>query len=191
VTPRPDDDALTWDGDDDPTLDVGANARAGDDALDEGTDAASPASDASRPAVSLPAGYTAVGKGSESLAARPGGASADAESAERVADADAEGEPHGMGNAALVGIGIFAGVYLLLTLGWILGAARLQLVAQLFLEPVAFQITLWLAVLALPLWFATVFWLTSGKRSWLRFTLLAAGALLLIPWPFILAGVFR
>jgi hypothetical protein len=96
-----------------------------------------------------------------------------------------------MGNAALVGIGIFAGVYLLLTLGWILGAARLQLVAQLFLEPVAFQITLWLAVIALPLWFATVFWLTSGKRSWLRFTLLAAGALLLIPWPFIRAGVFR
>lgn len=178
VTPRPDDDALTWDGDDDPTLDVGANEQGSDAPEDEGTDAASPA-----PAPALPEGYTAVGKGSENVSAGVAEAAG-----EPPAEAD---EARGMGNAALVGVGIFAGIYLLLTLGWLLGAGRLQLVAQLFLEPVAFQVTLWLAVLALPLWFATVFWLTSGKASWLRFTLLAAGALLLIPWPFVLAGAFQ
>ena len=188
VSPRRDDDALTWDGDDDPTLDVGAPTV---DAPADGDAHGDTVTDASPPPVTLPPGYTAVGKGSESLPAR----GAEPATQERPTDgerpAEGDGEPRGMGNAALVGIGIFAGVYLLLTLGWLLGAARLQLVAQLFLEPVAFQITLWLAVLALPLWFATVFWLTIGKRSWLRFTLLAAGALLLIPWPFILAGAFR
>jgi hypothetical protein len=93
-----------------------------------------------------------------------------------------------MGNAALVGIGILSGVYLLLTVGWLLGAGRLQFVASLFLDPIAFQITLWLAVLALPLWFVTVVWLTRTTRAWVRFSLLIAGAVLLVPWPFVLAG---
>ncbi|QIG40398.1 DNA polymerase III subunit gamma/tau [Microbacterium sp. 4R-513] len=179
MTAGRDDDALTWDGDDDPTLDVGATR---DDEIE--TDAAS-----SLPVTgtSLPAGYRAVGKGSESLA--PAAGERD-EATSVITSDDMDAEPRAMGNAALIGIGIFAGVYLLLTLGWLLGAARLQLVAQLFLEPIAFQITLWLAVLALPLWFATVFWLTRGGRAWLRFTLLAAGAVLLIPWPFVLAGAF-
>ena len=53
MTAGRDDDALTWDGDDDPTLDVGAAAPG-----------------ESPP---LPAGWNAVGKGSETLdAAGPG-----------------------------------------------------------------------------------------------------------------------
>jgi len=165
------DDALTWDGDDDPTLETGAASSPGDETV---TDAA-----ASDPVV-LPAGYTAVGKGSESAAAP----------AAPESDADAEAQPgrRQMGNAALVGIGILSGVYLLLTVGWLLGAGRLQFVASLFLDPVAFQITLWLAVLALPLWFVTVVWLTRTTRAWVRFSLLIAGAVLLVPWPFVLAG---
>ncbi|TDN92610.1 DNA polymerase III subunit gamma/tau [Microbacterium sp. BK668] len=189
MTSGRDDDALTWDGDDDPTLEVGATSRPAPAPGHATTDASSsPGSET----VVLPEGYTAVGRGSESLAGAGEGRgagrdAADAEISSGAADADA---PASMGNAALVGVGIFAGVYLLLTLGWLLGAARLQLVAQLFLEPIAFQVTLWLAVLALPLWFASVFWLTAGKPSWLRFTLLAAGAVLLVPWPFVLAGAF-
>lgn len=148
----PDGEAFAWQGDDDPTL------------------VATP--------TALPDGYTAVGRGSESV----------------TNDADAEavttdsGEPASTGNAALIAVGVFAGIYLLLAIGWILGAARLQLVAQLFLEPVAFQVTMWLAVLAPPIWFVTTLVLTRGGRGWIRFTALAAGAILLVPWPFVLAG---
>lgn len=178
-----DDDALSWDGDDDPTLDVGPGASA----PERGRDAAAPPDSAT---VVLPEGYTAVGRGSESLSAVDSDRDEGTHDRRDAAEGGTDAEPRGLGNAALVGIGIFAGVYLLLALGWLLGTARLQLVAQLFLEPIAFQITLWLAVLALPLWFVTVFWLTQGKPAWLRFTLLAAGAVLLIPWPFVLAGAF-
>ncbi|MCR2784580.1 MULTISPECIES: DNA polymerase III subunit gamma/tau [unclassified Microbacterium] len=160
---RPDDDALTWDGDDDPTL-------AGN----------------TGPAAPLPAGYRAVGKGSERLDHPPHtDAAADRPATESETAADA---PAPLGNAALVGIGVFAGVYLLFCLGWLLGARNLQLVAQLFLDPIAFQVTLWLAVAAPPLWFATVFLLTRSARVWVRLTLLAAGAVLLVPWPFVLSG---
>lgn len=176
MTARSDDDALSWDGDDDPTLDVSTRDHEREPLeaktdVEGGDRAPAPAEPAP-----LPDGFTAVGKGSEAVAA------------ERRTDLDAS--TPAMGNAALIGVGIFAGVYLLLALGWLLGAGRLQLVAQLFLDPVSFQVTLWLAVLALPLWFATVFWLTRGARTWVRFVLLAAGAVLLIPWPFVLAGAF-
>lgn len=190
MTPGRDDDALKWDGDEDPTLDVGAGTPAPDPSSEQATDAASPADGDT---VVLPAGYTAVGKGSEQIqpAADAGSSTADAgdEATDAETGADEPGdERRPMSSAALVGIGILAGVYLLLSIGWLLGAARFQLVAALFLEPIAFQVTLWLAVLALPLWFVTVFWLTRGSRTWVRILLLVAGAVLLIPWPFVLAG---
>jgi len=176
VTGRRDDDALSWDGDDDPTLDVGETPAASDEPERRSTDAA-PAAD-SDTAV-LPNGYTAVGKGSEEVRRPEPSAGHDAED---------DGSRPSLSSAALIGLGIFAGVYLLLTVGWLLGAGRLQLVAQLFLDPIAFQITLWLAVAALPLWFLTVLWLTRTSASWMRFALLGAGAVLLIPWPFVLSG---
>lgn len=173
VTPGRDDDALSWDGDDDPTLDVGAAS------VDEVAGAPEP--------VTLPPGYTAVGKGNETLAS-PFVASREPKGeTPNVVDAEEAARPP-MGSASLIGLGVLAGVYLLLSIGWLLGTSRLQLVAALFLEPAAFQITLWLAVFALPLWFVTVLWLTRSTHAWVRFTLLIAGAVLLIPWPFVLAG---
>jgi hypothetical protein len=59
VTGRPDDDALSWEGDEDPTLDVGAK----------------------REPPTLPDGYTAVGKGSEQVAS---GSQADIDADENV-----------------------------------------------------------------------------------------------------------
>jgi hypothetical protein len=172
-----DDDALTWDGDDDPTLDARSRATApGEDIT-----ASTPAEPSSGPgdAGALPDGFTAVGKGSESLHTTP--------------TTDADGQTAGksrppLSNGALIGLGIFGGVYLLLTVGWLLGVARLQLVAGLFLDSVAFQFAFWLAVAALPLWFVTVLWFTRTSATWVRFSLLGAGAVLLIPWPFVLAG---
>jgi hypothetical protein len=178
-----DDDALTWDGDEDPTLDVGPSAAIPADEVRTSGDAAPAA--AGGVTGGLPDGFTAVGKGSEDVRTA------------RISDgeghADGDVEPAGeerapLSSAALIGLGIFGGVYLLLTIGWLLGAARLQLVAGLFLDPIAFQFALWLAVAALPLWFVTVLWFTRTSAAWVRFALLGAGAVLLIPWPFVLAG---
>jgi hypothetical protein len=37
-------------------------------------------------------------------------------------------------------------------------------------------------------WFVTVFALTRRSRAWVRLTWLIAGAVLLLPWPFIMLG---
>lgn len=171
---RPDDDALSWGGDDDPTLDVGAARDA------------SPAA-----APTLPPGYTAVGRGSEQAA--PSAAPRGADDAAGTPDAD----PAPAGNAALVAMGVIGGIYLLLALGWLIGGLRLQGVAGYLVaadgiaSPVWTAGTLaavWLAVLAPLIWFVTVFVTTRRSRPWLRGVLLVAGVLLLLPWPFIMVG---
>ncbi|SBS70508.1 DNA polymerase III subunit gamma/tau [uncultured Microbacterium sp.] len=153
-----DDDALSWQGDDDPTLDVGS----------------SPAEE--RPA--LPGGYQAVGRGS----AEVGRIEADG----TVTPA---GAPAPLGNAMLITFGILGGVYLLYTIGWIIGALRLDTVApMLIVSPAAYVPAFWLAVLAPALWFGVTLWLTRRSAAWVRIVWLIGGAVLLIPWPFIMIG---
>ena len=176
MTTGRDDDALTWDGDDDPTLDVGATA---------GSDPA-PEAAARRSAPELPSGYTAVGKGSETIGA------ADAPDAASVDDESPSGDtvaaPRSLGNGALVALGVLGGVYALYAIGWIIGGLRLQGRAQYLVLDVMYQGSLWLAVLAPVLWFATTFLLTRRSRAWVRFAWLAAGVVLLLPWPFVMIG---
>jgi len=149
-----DDDALSW-GDDDPTLDAGTT---------------------------LPPGYVAVGKGSETIVSTPapadGGVASEADSAQAA----------GLSNAALIILGVFGGIYALESIGWIIGGLRLQQYAEFLVAPLAYQVSLWLAVLTPLMWFVTVLFLTRGGRSWVRVLLLAAGALLVLPWPFIMVG---
>lgn len=157
-----DDDALSWDGDDDPTLAVGQ------------TPDAAPAP--------LPAGFTPVGRGSDTL-----GRAAAGEDTDAVAQAE-RGVKTPMGNATLVSLGILGGVYLLYALGWAIGGLRLQGRAAYLVTDVMFQGSFWLAVLAAPLWFATVYLLTAGGKAWVRFAWLIGGAALLLPWPFVMIG---
>jgi hypothetical protein len=178
VTTGRDDDALTWDGDDDPTLDVGA---AGSDVASE------PEAPAPTAAEGLPKGYTAVGKGSDTVA------SADAPNAASVESRPADGdtiatERRPLGNGALVTLGVLGGVYALYAVGWIIGGLRLQGRAQYLVLDVMYQGSLWLAVLAPVLWFATTFLLTRRSRAWVRFAWLAVGVVLLLPWPFVMIG---
>lgn len=166
VTDQRDDDALSWGGDDDPTLDVGAPRHA-----------------AQKPPTGLPDGYTAVGRGSERL-------TPDATPAHDDADG---GAPHGVGlqvsNAALVAYGIVGGIYLLFTIGWVVGGLRLQTVAPaLLVSPAAYVPFFWLAVLAPAIWFGATMLLTRTSAVWLRFVWLVAGIVLLVPWPFIMIG---
>ncbi|MFV0319106.1 MAG: DNA polymerase III subunit gamma/tau [Microbacterium sp.] len=147
------DDALTWDGDDDPTPEVGDTPPA------------------------LPEGYTAVGKGSETVGRiEPDGT------------VTMPADPAPMGNAALVGLGVLGGVYLLFTVGWVVGGLRLGGVAQFLVSPTIYNVALWLAVLAAPIWFGVTFLLTRESKTWVRIVWLLAGAVLLVPWPFAMVG---
>jgi hypothetical protein len=186
-----DDDALSWDGDDDPTLEVGAPSAA----------------------PVLPRGYTAVGPGSERVrgvddpaeragrggrgdkpapsgdAPESGAAPIEQGDAPGAEPAPAASAPHRpLGNVELVALGLLAGVYLLFTIGWIVGGLRLQPVAVFLVDPSAVVPALWLAFSAPALWFLTTYALTRRSPAWLRFAWLVGGAILLVPWPFVMIG---
>lgn len=164
---RRDDDALTWDGDDDPTLDVVPST------VSEPTPA------------SLPDGWSAVGKGSADVAATPDPDDAPVAASDSDAPVTA---PAATGNAALIATGVLGGVYFLYAIGWFIGGSRLQGVRSYLVTDVMYQGSLWLATLAPLIWFATVWLLTRGSKSWVRFTWLATGVVLLVPWPFVMIG---
>ncbi len=159
------DDALSWGGDEDPTLDVGST-RAAETAAVPRTEPAA-----------LPDGFNAVGKGADGV----GRIHSDG-----TVTMPADRRP--LGNSALITIGVVGGIYLLYTIGWVIGGLRLQGAAQYLVLDVMFQGSLWLAILAPALWFGTVFLLTRTARTWVRFVWLIAGVVLLVPWPFIMTG---
>jgi hypothetical protein len=163
-----DEDALAWDGDDDPTLDVGPKPTDSSEAA--------PVVEPPEPAA-LPTGYTAVGKGSDEV----GRVEADG-------TVTMPGQRQPMGNATLITLGILGGVYLLYAIGWIIGGLRLQGRADYLVTDVMFQGSFWLAVLSPLLWFATVFLLTAHAKAWVRIVWLVAGVALLLPWPFVMVG---
>ena len=170
-----DDDALTWDGDDDPTLDVGVEPVAAPEPADTPAETGA-----------LPDGWSAVGRGSETVE-RDAASDDDARPAAADTGEAAAREP--MGNAELISLGVLGGFSLLYAVGWLIGGLRLQAVAEFLVAPVAYQVSLWLAVLAPLVWFTTVCLLTAGSRTWVRFAWLAGGVVLLLPWPFIMVGV--
>jgi hypothetical protein len=91
------------------------------------------------------------------------------------------------GSAELVLLGVFGGVYLLYTLGWILSVLRVQNTAADPLSQFMFALGMWLAVLAPALWFGVTFALTRG-RTRARLVWLLVGAVVLLPVAFV-AGV--
>lgn len=184
VTSGRDDDALSWDGDDDPTLDV---RTAGDeDSSVSGAHESAPAQPEVQPvpdpAADLPDGYTPVGKGSETYLS----------SVNRDARAETIGdEPDhtsSMGNAELISLGVLGGFSVLYAVGWLIGGLRLQGTAEFLVAPLAYQVSLWLAVAAPLVWYATALVLTRGRRLWVRFAWLIGGVVVLVPWPFIMVG---
>lgn len=155
------DDALRWDGDDT----VPAKERP------------------------LPPGWNAVGRGSETVA--DGGRARDAET---DVDADAAGdEPReasgGLSTPMLLLVGIVGGIYLLYTIGWIVGGLRLQPLASFLVADAMFLPWFFLAIAAPALWFLAAWVLTRRRASWIRVAALLAGAVLLVPWPFVTVGV--
>jgi hypothetical protein len=146
-----DDDALRWQGDDDPTL---------------------------------APGWKTVGK---AVPLEGSSTAAESNAADSQADAPAADAAKQAGSAELVMLGVLGGVYLLYSIGWLIAATTAP--PQLA-DPVAqfmYSLGRWFAVAAPALWFATVLWLATEHRR-ARLSWLIAGAVLLVPVPFVLRG---
>ena len=93
--------------------------------------------------------------------------------------------PAGLSSAALIGFGIFAGIYLLFSVAWLITALRNPTQIADALGNAMFQFGLWLSVAAPAIWFGAVFYLGKDKKVSTRLLYLLLGAAILIPWPYI------
>ena len=177
MNPTRDDDALNWAGDEDPTLQVGDVDRAAPEPIGMVEDWT-----VAEPSFGAKTSADAVGS----------------DDVEQLDDADTAApepetgdEPAAQSSAALVGMGILGGMYLLYTIGWFIGVSRIDRPTS---DPVAqfmFSVGTWLAVAAPLAWFGATFWLTTNHPR-ARLAWLLAGVILLVPLPFIFGiGVGR
>jgi hypothetical protein len=155
----PDDDALRWEGDDDPTLAPGWKAVGAPVPFEGSTEATE--TDAPAHADDTPA--TDV---------------------DTIEDADAARQP---GSTELVVLGVLGGIYLLYSIGWLIAATTAPPQLADPLAQFMYSLGRWLAAAAPVLWFATVLWLAAEHRR-ARLLWLIAGAVLLVPVPFLLRG---
>lgn len=88
--------------------------------------------------------------------------------------------------AVTAATGVLGGVYLMYSVGWILGIQLLSIPGPTLLIEIMYQFGEFLAIIASALWFATTLALTRGGRPAGRLGWLALGALVLVPWPFLL-----
>lgn len=148
-----DDDALSWEGDDDPTL---------------------------------APGWKRVGNAVSATDASPEAAATadDGEEAAETADDDAPAVRRQTGSAELLILGVLAGVYLLYTVGWLLTAVRTDAPGTSVVGDAMYTLGLWLAVLAPALWFGLAYAVVSRPSR--RLLWLIAGAIVLVPLPFVL-----
>lgn len=155
----PDDDALRWEGDDDPTLAPGWKA--------------------------VGAPVPPEGSTENTVTDAPARADGTADThIDTVDDADATRQP---GSTELVVLGVLGGIYLLYAIGWLIAATTAPPQLADPLAQFMYSLGRWLAAAAPVLWFATVLWLAREHRR-ARLLWLIAGAVLLVPVPFLLRG---
>jgi hypothetical protein len=183
----PDDEALSWGDDRDPTyVDPGANSSrpksSGPARRERPVDVAGASSPRTTPSGSPTSGTTAPG----STAPGSTAGAVDDTTDDDAADDEATGGPVGMSSAMLLAVGILAGAYLLYTAGWFTSAVRNIAVPVGALDVIMFQLREYLAVAAPALWFGATLLLTRGRKPVTRLLWLVLGAIVLIPVPFVL-----
>ena len=120
----------------------------------------------------------------------PGSTKQPAPSKNDVASEPQDGDdlPPAMSAAVLVSLGILGGIYLLYTVGWFISWQRFLYASADELELIAFHVQQILAILAPALWFTTALWLTRERKPAVRLIWLVFGAIVLIPWSFVLGS---
>jgi hypothetical protein len=122
--------------------------------------------------------------------AAPSGDAAPSDDAAPSGDAaHSDDEPSGLSTPMLLLAGVIGGVYLLYTVGWVVGGLRLQPLASFLVADAMFLPWFVLAIAAPALWFLATWVLTRGRAAWIRAAVLFAGVVLLVPWPFVTVGV--
>ena len=86
----------------------------------------------------------------------------------------------------LVTYGILAGLYLIYTVGWIITVLRSTMTQSDLLGEIMFQFGEFLAIASPALWFASILFLTRGRKPIIRLLLLLAGLIATAPWPYVL-----
>ena len=158
------DDALSWDGD----------------------EASTPKDRA------VPRGWNAVGRGSDKVSKIEDDRTVEhAHVGEPAPDEEPVlvEEPGGLSTPMQLLVGVVGGVYLLYTIGWVVGGLRLQPLASFLVSDAMFLPWFFLAIAAPALWFLASWVLTRGRADWIRVAVLLAGVVLLVPWPFVTVGV--
>jgi hypothetical protein len=89
----------------------------------------------------------------------------------------------GTGSLLLIGFGVFAGVYLLYTIGWFAAVLRNTLTLSGLIPEIMYQFGEFLAIVAPALWLGTTLLLTRGRGPLVRVLWLLAGLVVLVPWP--------
>jgi hypothetical protein len=104
--------------------------------------------------------------------------------------APSESVPGQTGSVALVLLSLLGGFHLLYVVGWVLTIAPLQAAFRPLdaLGAVMFSLGLLLAAASPVVWFAATFWFTRSRPSWQRIAGLLVGAVLLVPWPFVVGA---
>jgi drug/metabolite transporter superfamily protein YnfA len=94
-------------------------------------------------------------------------------------------QPQALSSAALIGFGIFGGIYLLFSVAWLITALRNPTEIADILGNAMFQFGLWLAVATPAIWFGAVLYLGKDKKVATRLLFLLVGVAILIPWPYV------
>jgi hypothetical protein len=96
--------------------------------------------------------------------------------------------PPATSSILLITMGVLAGIYLLYTIGWIVSLQRFPYFASDALDQAGFTAQQYLAAAAPALWFATTLVLTRKRAPLARLLWLVCGAILLVPWSFVLGS---
>ena len=87
-------------------------------------------------------------------------------------------------------LAIFGGLYAVWSLAWVLGIAQTPTQpASSLLDAIMFEFGEFLAMVASPIWFGVVWWLTTESRVVVRVVWLVVGLVLLVPLSLILPVV--
>ena len=78
---------------------------------------------------------------------------------------------------------MFAGLYLLYTIGWFAAVLRNTLTLAGLIPEIMYQFGEFLAIVAPVLWLGTALLLTRGRRPLVRVLWLVVGMVVLVPWP--------
>jgi hypothetical protein len=88
----------------------------------------------------------------------------------------------------LVMYGVLAGIYLIYTVGWLVGMHHVASTGGSALAVIAAAVAQGLALASPTLWFLTALHLTRKRSAVSRLLALISGLIVVLPWPFILLG---